>query len=652
MISLRSFLLVFILSYCTFTFGQAPANDNCASATTLTVGASCTSGTTANATIQGSEAVAWCGSAPSQSVWYNFVATATVMDVWVRNTKSVNSCELASAVWNTGTCLPSGTPTWYKAIGSPTDVWHHLTGLTISNTYLIQICYRTTGGGCGGAGGSQTFCVGVYAPTTTSGYDMPTTSLEVGVSLGACVVMTSGAQFYDDGGSASNHGNSYTGLFRVFCPASVGKCMRATLNYVNMTPSNDYLRIVNSSCRNGSIYTDYSMASPGTQYTSTDSSGCLAFRIWADASTNRAGWNITLAEVACSVGPNGTDPNDAVNAIPICAASTYSGNSTGPGLTVETCGTCDLSENHSVWYKFKIATGGMLQFTVNPLDNGDDYDFVLFGPTTNPAALGSARRCSYAYDASNGNTGLRPSETDNSENSSGNGWVDTMTVKTGETYYLFMNRTDDDADPQPDGWTIDFTSSTCTFDCSITLPIQLVSFDAVLDATNQGVSINWITETEMNNDFFSVERSDNGVDFYELMEVDGAGTSMTSNYYYSFDPYPFPGISYYRLKQTDFDGTVTYSPIKSVITETTTVQVTIAPNPVGEQLNFTLISPDLQVVPIRILNMQGKEVFSAQMDAHEGVNEFATPVSILDPGFYTLICSTRSDCVVRKFIKH
>jgi hypothetical protein len=643
-------IIIFCLAFCTNALGQ-PANDNCASAIALTVGAACVSGTTASATLQGGEATGWCGSAPQQSVWYSFVATATEMDVWVDNSQSPYTCELASAVWNTSTCIPSGTPTWYKAIASPTDVWHHLTGLTISNTYLIQICYRTTGGTCGGAGGYQTFCIGVYAPPTTAGYTHPSGPLEPGVSLGSCVVMTTGGQYYDDGGSGSNHGNSYTGLFRVFCPATINNCMRATINYVNMTPSADYLRIINSSCRNGTILADLSMATPGTQYTSTDSSGCLAFRIYADGSTNRAGWNITLAEVPCSVGPNGTAPQDASTALAICSASSYTGNSTGPGLVVQSCGTCDLSENHSVWYKFKIATAGTLEFTIDPQDNNDDYDFVLWGPTADPANLGAARRCSYAYDAANGNTGLRSSETDNSENSSGNAWVDTMYVNAGDQYYLMLNRTDDDSDPLADGFGISFSSSTCTFDCDfVALPVDLVLYDVAADMEQNGTTIRWATASEINNHYFNIERSRDGQNFESIMTVNGSGNTTTTHHYYAFDPYPETGTNYYRLSQVDFDGATTVYGIKSAKFEPEDV-VNLYPVPVKGNKFFVRTNSEVSSPDVELYNMTGRTIpLSLKSGSSTDVLEVEVANGAALAGVYNIRIIYRGQTINRKIV--
>ncbi len=95
------------------------------------------------------------------------------------------------------------------------------------------------------------------------------------------------------------------------------------------------------------------------------------------------------------------------------------------------------------------------------------------------------------------------------------------------------------------------------------LPIQLVSFNAKLDRTGV-VEINWVTATEINNDYFSVERSTNGISFEEIEVVSGAGNTSRTLTYDIIDEKPLTGVSYYRLKQTDYDGTVSYSNIVSI----------------------------------------------------------------------------------------
>jgi hypothetical protein len=78
------------------------------------------------------------------------------------------------------------------------------------------------------------------------------------------------------------------------------------------------------------------------------------------------------------------------------------------------------------------------------------------------------------------------------------------------------------------------------------------------------VSLEWQTASEINNHFFTVERSVNGREWTIINRQDGAGNSYSTLNYSYIDHYPHAGESYYRLKQTDFDGKSKYSATKSV----------------------------------------------------------------------------------------
>ncbi|MCP4438885.1 MAG: T9SS type A sorting domain-containing protein [Aureispira sp.] len=93
-------------------------------------------------------------------------------------------------------------------------------------------------------------------------------------------------------------------------------------------------------------------------------------------------------------------------------------------------------------------------------------------------------------------------------------------------------------------------------------PIELIYFSTVLEG--KSISVSWATASETNNDFFVVERSLDALTWEDLITIDGAGTSSTTRYYSVLDDEPEFGISYYRLKQTDFDGTTSYSDINSI----------------------------------------------------------------------------------------
>ena len=95
-----------------------------------------------------------------------------------------------------------------------------------------------------------------------------------------------------------------------------------------------------------------------------------------------------------------------------------------------------------------------------------------------------------------------------------------------------------------------------------TLPIELLRFTAV--AKDTYVQIDWLTATEINNDYFNVERSADGLNFNSMSKINGAGNSTEVLSYSSVDERPLDGISYYRLKQTDYDGETSYSNIEAV----------------------------------------------------------------------------------------
>ena len=115
------------------------------------------------------------------------------------------------------------------------------------------------------------------------------------------------------------------------------------------------------------------------------------------------------------------------------------------------------------------------------------------------------------------------------------------------------------------------------------LPIELVSFTA--KPFDGDVALNWITSTEKNNDYFDVERSQDGLVFEKVFRMKSAkdGNSVEKQNYDGIDPNPFSGLSYYRLKQVDKSGKYSYAPIVSVIMKgNSTIQ--IYPNPVSDRL--------------------------------------------------------------------
>ncbi|UII34277.1 T9SS type A sorting domain-containing protein [Fulvivirga ulvae] len=142
------------------------------------------------------------------------------------------------------------------------------------------------------------------------------------------------------------------------------------------------------------------------------------------------------------------------------------------------------------------------------------------------------------------------------------------------------------------------------------LPVELTYFDARL--ANDKVKLAWETATELNNDFFTLEKSSDLNNFYEIEIIPGKGTTNVKSEYLTFDHSPLAGVSYYRLKQTDYDGTTSYSRLVKVDYEGKSERsLKIFPVP-SDGRSITLSMMDLsgvESVPLHITDIQGRTVY-------------------------------------------
>ncbi|MEA1874099.1 MAG: T9SS type A sorting domain-containing protein, partial [Bacteroidota bacterium] len=139
----------------------------------------------------------------------------------------------------------------------------------------------------------------------------------------------------------------------------------------------------------------------------------------------------------------------------------------------------------------------------------------------------------------------------------------------------------------------------------LTLPIVLKQFSVAKN--NENIYINWITASEINNDFFTIEHSLDGVNFTEIKRINGAGNCNREISYSFIDKNAKEGINYYRLKQTDFDGKYTYSKVQAVYFDEIYINVEIYPNPViGKVLNIK--TNNTENTSINIYNCIGEKM--------------------------------------------
>lgn len=176
------------------------------------------------------------------------------------------------------------------------------------------------------------------------------------------------------------------------------------------------------------------------------------------------------------------------------------------------------------------------------------------------------------------------------------------------------------------------------------LPVELLSFDAKHNGNI--VEVTWTTASEWNNDYFTVEHSKDGMQFDEVTRVDGAGNSSTVINYSATDYEPYGNTSYYRLKQTDFDGQYKYSEIIAVEScrDGLTENLTIYPNPANGTFNLLFNGDKEQVRSIEIFNVMGERV------CYLGHFQSVIDLSDKPSGMYSVHFNLISKSIIQKIV--
>ena len=177
-----------------------------------------------------------------------------------------------------------------------------------------------------------------------------------------------------------------------------------------------------------------------------------------------------------------------------------------------------------------------------------------------------------------------------------------------------------------------FFSEKALASASTPLAVELLNFNAQVQ--NDRVLLTWDTRNETNNDYFAIERSTERTGFSEIGRVKGSGSTFEPQSYRTFDLAPLPGTSYYRLKQTDFDGKFAYSHTVSVTFEASGDQVLLYPNPahngVNARIRYTSTREHRNV--FQLFDLTGRKVWEETREERNG--DIEIPTSSLTAGVY------------------
>lgn len=175
------------------------------------------------------------------------------------------------------------------------------------------------------------------------------------------------------------------------------------------------------------------------------------------------------------------------------------------------------------------------------------------------------------------------------------------------------------------------------------LPISLVNFRVLSNSAGE-VDIVWQTATETDNDFFTIERSQNTVDWEVVTIIPGAGNSTEVQSYQEVDPSPYRGQSYYRLKQTDFDGQHEYFAWESVSLEHTPLpELWTYPNPTGGLVN--VFSDSRLSEDFKVYSTTGIDVTSRTVSRLVSENHLTVDLSTLEAGVYIIVSNNSSELI-------
>jgi hypothetical protein len=215
-------------------------------------------------------------------------------------------------------------------------------------------------------------------------------------------------------------------------------------------------------------------------------------------------------------------------------------------------------------------------------------------------------------------------------------------------------------DANNDIWTVCFTVDSFSYfyahapnPLNAALPVTLASFTAMKDHNSS--LIQWTTASELHNDYFEVERSRNGKEFYAvsqpILSKGEHGNSSTVLDYSFIDNYPQSGHNYYRLKQVDLDGKIVYSQAVDVYFGDNT-PVRVYPNPATDLLQVEIQTTRNMDVQVFVTDATGRQVLNNQTLLYSGSNTLQIPLFSLQSGVYFVHVKNKQGLnVVQEFSK-
>ncbi len=310
----------------------------------------------------------------------------------------------------------------------------------------------------------------------------------------------------------------------------------------------------------------------------------------------------------------------------------------GDGITVK----ATFSGTPSTYYQIYITEFNGILSTSDPLDQASSAAGTTANASSGNKTTGASNEMIYgALIGSNGPTTAGASFTIASTATE-----NIIEFKIGGPVIASYDATFTVSNTPTNNWVAQMaTFQTAT---SIVLPIELIRFDALFNTDK--VVINWTTASETNNNYFTIERSEDASNFNQIAKITGAGTlSETRNYTFT-DYTPISGINYYRLKQTDYNGKTTSSNIIAINCKSETPTITSIYIAQSGTINIKINANVPDNYTAGIYDMQGRCVSSKSFSADKGTTDYMLDAASLHYGIYFISIESSLNRVTQKLL--
>jgi hypothetical protein len=555
-------------------------------------------------------------------------------------------------------------------------------GMTATGTYTYT--WTISGGGCTGS--------------TFADVDVVISNCQTPAPIGGTYTGCN-FLFTDDGGAAGNYsdGMSQASTTTVFCADDPADFVSMEFTAFDLAPG-DYM-LIHDSPSPGSFIVGYGTSAgiyldpngtPSSTQTMVSYTGCFYITFFSNSTVNDPGWEANVTCTSTGGAENSSffsgDNCGGGGGITVCESGNYPtvnsnagspqeiGNGFGPGTTCIADG-----EGNSQWVYFNIETSGFIEFEINPA-GGQDFDFQIWGPYNGgiscPGFTGEAPiRCTWAINANNacpGNLGqaeiglayespvaspstVLPSDVNENLGScvdgpgAEDGWLYPIDAVAGEVYVMLVQNFAQNAA----NWTFTYDGTTpgiaglgCT--APTPLPLSLLSFNG--ENVERKNNLYWTTASERNSNYFTIEKSKDGINWEVLSIIAAAGNSDEFLMYEEVDNTPFKDLTYYRLLQTDLEG-------KSEIAKTIAIRSELAeenftdiyPNPSDKNFYFNYGGNDFYTtINVEIVNSLGQIVLMQDYSEFNKSTALSIDAGELSEGFYQVKITQGSRFEIQK----